>query len=115
MIVSNATPLIAFARIGELTLLERLVRHVTLPEIVWSEVTAVTTHPGAEAIGQATWIAVHKRHGVHPSGLRSNSTKTLECIVARTIPSGAERIQVGIIRMTPWNGCRPTAERQARG
>jgi predicted nucleic acid-binding protein len=54
MIVSNATPLIAFARIGELMLLERLVHHVTLPETVWSEVTAVTTHPGAEAIGQAT-------------------------------------------------------------
>jgi len=45
MIVSNATPLIAFSRIGELTLLERLVHHVTVPETVWSEVTAVTTHP----------------------------------------------------------------------
>jgi uncharacterized protein len=59
MIISNATPLIAFARIGELALLERIVHHVTLPETVWDEVTAVTTHPGAEAIGQATWIAVH--------------------------------------------------------
>jgi uncharacterized protein len=59
MIVSNATPLIAFARIGELALLERTVHHVTLPETVWDEVTAVTTHPGAEAIGQASWIAVH--------------------------------------------------------
>ena len=58
MIVSNATPLIAFARIGELTLLEGIVHHVTLPETVWAEVTAVTTHPGAEAIGQATWITV---------------------------------------------------------
>jgi predicted nucleic acid-binding protein len=34
MIVSDATPLIAFARIGELTLLERIVLHVTLPETV---------------------------------------------------------------------------------
>jgi predicted nucleic acid-binding protein len=34
MIVSNATPLIAFARIGELTLLEGIVHHVTLPETV---------------------------------------------------------------------------------
>ena len=31
---------------------------MTLPETVWSEVRAVTTYPGAEAIGQATWIAV---------------------------------------------------------
>jgi uncharacterized protein len=58
MIISNATPLIAFACIGELTLLEGIVHHVTLPETVWGEVTAVTTHPGAEAIGQATWITV---------------------------------------------------------
>jgi hypothetical protein len=58
MIVSNATPLIAFARIGELTLLEGIVHHVTLPETVWAEVTAVTTHPGAEAISQATWMTV---------------------------------------------------------
>jgi len=58
MIISNATPLIAFARIGELTLLERIVHHVTLPETIWDEVTAVTTHPRAEAIGQATWITV---------------------------------------------------------
>jgi predicted nucleic acid-binding protein len=59
MIVSNATPLIAFARIGELTFLERIVHHVTLPETVGDEVTAVTAHPGAEAISRATWIAVH--------------------------------------------------------
>jgi predicted nucleic acid-binding protein len=58
MIVSNATPLIAFARIGELTSLEPIVHRVMLPETVWSEVTAVTAHPGAETIGQATWIAV---------------------------------------------------------
>ncbi len=50
MTVSNATPLIAFARIGELTLLERIVHRVTLPETVWAEVTAVTTHPGAEQL-----------------------------------------------------------------
>ena len=58
MIVSNATPLIAFARIGELNMLARIVHQVTLPQAVWSEVTAVTAHPGAEAIGQATWIEV---------------------------------------------------------
>jgi predicted nucleic acid-binding protein len=58
MIISNATPLIAFARIGELTLLEGIVHHVTLPETVWGEVTAVTAHPGVEDIRQATWITV---------------------------------------------------------
>jgi predicted nucleic acid-binding protein len=32
MIVSNSTPLIAFARIGELTLLRQLVQHLFVPE-----------------------------------------------------------------------------------
>jgi hypothetical protein len=41
MIVSDATPLIAFARIGELTLLERIVHHVTLPETVWGSAPQV--------------------------------------------------------------------------
>jgi predicted nucleic acid-binding protein len=58
MIISNATPLKAFTRIGELILLGGIVHHVTLPETVWSEVTTVTVHLGAEAIGQTTSIAV---------------------------------------------------------
>ena len=45
MIIRNATPLMAFARVGELTLLEGIVHHVMLPKTIWGEVTAVTTHP----------------------------------------------------------------------
>jgi predicted nucleic acid-binding protein len=41
MIVSDATSLIAFAPIGELTLLERIVHHVTLPETVWGSAPQV--------------------------------------------------------------------------
>lgn len=37
-------------------------------ETVWGEVTAVTAHLGGEAIGQATWIAVHAITSV-PAGL----------------------------------------------
>ena len=54
MIVSNATPLIAFARIGELALLERIVEQLTVPEAVWQEVTEVPDRVGSEAIRQAT-------------------------------------------------------------
>jgi predicted nucleic acid-binding protein len=60
MIVSNATPLIAFARIGELALLERIVEQLTVPEAVWQEVTGVPDHVGSEAIRQATWIDVER-------------------------------------------------------
>lgn len=58
MIVSNATPLIAFARIGELVLLERIVEQLTLPQAVWREVTEVPERPGADTIRRASWIDV---------------------------------------------------------
>lgn len=64
MIVSNATPLIAFARIGELALLERIVEQLTLPQAVWQEVTGVTERPGAETIREATWINVQTANEV---------------------------------------------------
>jgi predicted nucleic acid-binding protein len=60
MIVSNATPLIAFARIGELALLKRMVEQLTVPEAVWQEVTGEPDHVGSEATRQATWIGVER-------------------------------------------------------
>ena len=66
MIVSNATPLIAFARIGELALLERIVEEMTLPQAVWQEVTAASERPGAETIREASWINVQAVSGVSP-------------------------------------------------
>jgi predicted nucleic acid-binding protein len=56
MIVSNSTPLIAFARIGELELLRQLVQHVFVPEAVWKEVAEAGSRPGAEEIRKATWV-----------------------------------------------------------
>ena len=58
MIVSKATSLIALVCIRELTLLARTVHHMTLAEPVWGEVTPVAAYPGAESVGQATWLAV---------------------------------------------------------
>jgi predicted nucleic acid-binding protein len=58
MIVSNSTPLIAFARIGEVELLHQLVQHVLVPEAVWREVTEAGDRPGAEEIRKATWVEV---------------------------------------------------------
>jgi predicted nucleic acid-binding protein len=57
MIVSNSTPLIAFARIGELELLHQLVQHLLVPEAVWEEVTEAGSRPGTE-IRKATWVEV---------------------------------------------------------
>ena len=56
MIVSNATPLLAFARIDALELLAHIVQHMLIPETVWHEVTRDPWRPGAEAIRRAkTW------------------------------------------------------------
>ena len=66
MIVSNATPLIAFARIGELVLLERIVEELTLPQAVWQEVAEAAERPGAGAIREATWINVQTVSEVPP-------------------------------------------------
>lgn len=58
MIVSNSTPLIAFARIGELELLHRLIQYVLVPEAVWNEVIETGGRPGAAEIRTATWVEV---------------------------------------------------------
>ena len=66
MIVSNSTPLIAFARIGELELLQKLVQHVLVPEAVWQEVTEAGDRPGAEEVRKATWVEARAVRVVPP-------------------------------------------------
>ena len=66
MIVSNATPLLAFARINELRLLEQLVQHLLIPEAVWHEVTDDPSRPGAEAIRLAAWVEVRPVAAIPP-------------------------------------------------
>ena len=50
MVVSNTTPLIAFARIGEPDLLQKIVGHILIPDAVWREVTQAGNRLGAEEI-----------------------------------------------------------------
>jgi len=66
MIVSNSTPLIAFARIGELELLHHLVQHVLVPEAVWREVTEAGDRPGTAEIRSAPWVEVRAVATVPP-------------------------------------------------
>lgn len=56
-IVSNASPLINLARIGQLELLHQLYGQLLIPEAVWREVVVDGAgQPGAEAVEAATWI-----------------------------------------------------------
>ncbi len=58
--VSNASPLIALARIGQFALLHDLFDHILIPMAVWQEVVAQgTDRPGSaecEAAADAGWL-----------------------------------------------------------
>jgi predicted nucleic acid-binding protein len=56
-VVSNASPLISLARIGQLDLLQRLYVAVHIPTEVYNEVViAGAGMPGAAAVSKADWI-----------------------------------------------------------
>lgn len=56
-IVSNASPLIALARVGQLELLRQLYNDILIPEAVWREVVEEgADQPGAEAVTSASWV-----------------------------------------------------------
>lgn len=60
MIVSDAGPLIAFARIGRLDLLHRVVGEIFIPGAVYEElVVKGRGRPGAREIEESTWISRH--------------------------------------------------------
>ncbi len=58
MIVADSTPLIAFARIGRLELLERIVGRLIVPKAVFAEVAGAKMRPGSLEVSRARWIEV---------------------------------------------------------
>lgn len=58
-IISNATPLIAFARIGQLPLMQKVVGKLVIPEAVAEEIAAYReTGAGQMNLSQESWIRV---------------------------------------------------------
>ncbi len=56
-VVSNASPLIGLARIGELELLQQLYGELVIPEAVEHEVVVEGAElPAADQVGKAAWI-----------------------------------------------------------
>ena len=56
-VVSNASPLIALIRIGQLDFLRQLYGTVVIPDAVWHEVVVEgADQPGAEAVSSSSWI-----------------------------------------------------------
>ena len=57
IVVADASPLIALARVGRLELLREMFGSLLLPEAVWREVVAAgLDRPGVSELGQATWV-----------------------------------------------------------
>jgi uncharacterized protein len=57
LIISNATPLITFARINQMPLLQRVVGNLVIPTAVADEISVYAQgKPGAINLSQETWI-----------------------------------------------------------
>ena len=58
-IISNATPLIAFASISQLPLMQKIVSKLLIPEAVAEEISAyASTAPGAIILADEPWIQI---------------------------------------------------------
>ena len=61
IVVSNATPLIAFSKLDRLSLLRDLFTSLIIPQAVYEEVVEqAPERPGAAEIRQAEWIQVER-------------------------------------------------------
>ena len=56
IVVSDSSPLVALSFIRQLDLLQQLYGQVLVPEAVWQELLAGQSHPGRDAVLNATWI-----------------------------------------------------------
>lgn len=66
IVVSDASPLINLARIGELGLLRQLYGEIVIPQAVWQEVVVEGAgQPGADAVGKASWIRAQEVTNEH--------------------------------------------------
>lgn len=66
MVVSNTSPLMNLAIIGQLDLLRHFYETIHVPNAVWNElVEQGAGKPGSEAIAPATWIQTHTVQNRH--------------------------------------------------
>lgn len=66
IVVSNSSPLMNLAIIGQLELLHKLFKNIIIPEEVWIELTVDGKgKPGADAIINSDWIKVVSIHDIN--------------------------------------------------
>lgn len=66
IVVSNSSPLISLARLGEIGILQRLYGEIWIPQAVWNEIVIEGEgRPGAEEVRQSNWIRCESISNVH--------------------------------------------------
>lgn len=59
-VISNTSPIINLAAIGELTLLHQLYGQITIPQAVYQEIAVTGAgEPGAQDVQQLDWVSCH--------------------------------------------------------
>jgi predicted nucleic acid-binding protein len=91
MIVADAGPLIAFARIGHLSLLQQVVGQVVIPDAVYAELAhSGQERPGAMAVESEAWIERQpigdEGAAAFPPRLGSGEREAIRLAVARQAP-----------------------------
>jgi len=96
MIISNSTPLIAFARIGQLSLLQKLVEALVIPSAVAREISEYTGEcQGVIDLQKETWIEVRSVHSEQPVELLLPTLGQGEAeVVALALELGAQLVLI---------------------
>jgi predicted nucleic acid-binding protein len=89
IVVSNTSPIIALACVGQLELLRGVYSQIIIPDAVFDEITvAGAGEPGAREIAQATWV---KCQSVHDTPLVTALRLELDAGEAEAIALAIER------------------------
>ncbi len=88
IVVSNSSPLIAFARLNELSLLSKVFEQIVIPEAVWFEVRH-EQKAGGRAFANASWLEVQPVR--HPQRIAALQQMGLDWGEAEAIALAIER------------------------
>lgn len=111
ILVLDASPLIALARIGSLALLRQLADQIVIPDAVYTEtVSRVPARPGSAEIAQASWITrrtVENRAQVQLLHSRVGLGEAEAIVLAREIGADAVVLDDATARrLAEQEGCR---------
>jgi predicted nucleic acid-binding protein len=92
IVVSNSSPLIGMAAIGQLDLLEKLYYRIHIPQAVFQEVVIIgARRAGSSEVQTSDWIVTHTVNPAHTSSLMTATGldvgESEAIILAKTLPA----------------------------